>query len=226
MEKPLIEHLHDYAGLMLANLLWLVSSLPLLTLPAATAGLSAVTNAWARTGRRPAVVSVFVAAARRQYLRASLVVLVDAAVAAPLVLNLLIVNSAADPGPLLLAARGVCVAGLLFLAALNVILWPSLERGERMWVAWRKAAMVVVAQPMPVLLTVAATGLVLGVALLLPRFVFLFIAVAAVSSVASRGAAWTERRLQVRLHGSEGLAREGLAHGDTRPVATVEEGIA
>jgi len=193
-ERPLVEHLTDYAGLMLTNLLWLVSSLPLVTLPAASAGLAAVTGAWARSGRRPDVVAVFFGAARRQFGRAWLVVLLDLVAAAPLVLNVLIVQRADAPDPLLLAARGASLAGLAFLAAFNVVLWPSLESGGGLGDLLRRAATAVLLRPQPCLLTVAAATLVLGAGLLLPRFVFLFVSVASAAYVASWGVSRIEGR--------------------------------
>lgn len=177
---------------MFANLLWLVTSLPLITLPAATAGLTAVMAAWVRNGR-PDVPAVFFGAARRQFGRAALVALTDLALAAPMLLNLLIVERAAAPDPLLLAARGVSFAGLLFLAAVNLLLWPSLERGGRLLALWRRAATAVFSQPLRSLLVLAATGLVLGLGLLLPRAMFLFFSVAAAAYVACWGALRIER---------------------------------
>lgn len=197
-EKPILEHLHDYANLMLANLLWLLFSLPLVTLPAATAGLAAVMAAWVHAGR-PDVVRVFFTAARRQFGRATLLALSDLALAAPLLVNLLIIDRAVDPGQLLLAARGVCVAALVFLAAVNLFLWPSLESGARLGVLWRRAAVLVLLRPLPALLTLAATVLVMAFGLLLPRAVFLFFSVAAAAYVASWCVLRIERRLPERF---------------------------
>src|SRR5690606_30548905 len=115
------------------------------------------------------------------------------ALAAPLLLNLLIVERAVQPGPLLLAARGVSLAGLLLLAAINLLLWPSLESGGRLPALWRRAAAAVFSQPLRSLLVLAATGLVLGLGLLLPRAAFLFISVAAAAYVACWGALRIER---------------------------------
>ena len=208
--KPLLEHLHDYANLMLANLLWLVSSLPLLTLPAATAGLSAVMASWARGGR-PDVPRTFFGAARRQFWRAWLVVLVDLALAAPLLLDLLIIQGAGEPGPLLLVVRGLCLAGLVFLAAVNLWLWPSLESGERLAALWRRAASAVLLRPLATLAVLAASAAVFGLGLLLPRAAFLFISVAAAAFVACWGVSRIERGLPERL-----AAGAGAELGDHR----------
>lgn len=221
-ERTLLEHLHDYANLMLVNLLWLVTSLPLVTLPAATAGLSAVTDAWVRTGRRPDVVQLFFGVARRQFGRATLVALADAVLAAPLVMNLLIVQRATDPGPLLLAARGTCVAGLVFLAAVNLVLWPALSNGDGLAASWRRAVAVVLSRPVQSLLTVAVSGLVVVLGLMLPRFVFLFIGVAAAAYAASWGVSRLERGLPEVLRAGAGTghlepSRADLGTGEGVP---------
>lgn len=188
----MLEQLQDYANLALANLLWLVCSLPVVTLPAATAGLVAVMDSWTRSGR-PDVVAVFFAAARRQFGRATLVALTDLLLAAPLVLNLGIVARATEPGPLLFAAQGLAAASLAFLAAVNLVLWPSLGSGRRLAELWRRAASLVLLKPVPLLLTLVASAAVMVLGLLLPRAAFLFFSVAASAFVACWGVRRAER---------------------------------
>ena len=206
-QRPLLEHLQDYAAFVLANLLWLLGSLPLVSLPAATAGLSAVMDEWVGQRRRPPVVETFFGAARRQFGRATVVVLTTAAIALPLVLDLLIVRRSAEPGPLLLAARGLSLAGLAFLAAVNLVLWPSLDSGRPLGVLARRAAKVVLLRPLPSLLTLGGTALALALALFLPRAVFLFAGPACAALLACWGVSRIERRLPAAL------SRETVAGG-------------
>lgn len=198
-QRPLLEHLQDYAALVLANLLWLLGSLPLVSLPASTAGLSAVMDEWVRQRRRPPVVETFFGAARRQFGRAAVVFLATAALALPLVLDLLIVQRSAEPGPMLLAARGLSLAGLAFLAAVNLVLWPSLGSGKPLGALARRAAKVVLLRPLPSLLTLVGTALAVALALFLPRAVFLFAGPASAALLACWGVSRIERRLPAAL---------------------------
>ncbi len=79
---PQLAALLDGLGtLFLANLIWVLASAPLVTLPAATAGLFAVTAAYAR-GQTPDLLSDFFGAIRRLWLPSTLISAFDLALAA------------------------------------------------------------------------------------------------------------------------------------------------
>jgi uncharacterized membrane protein YesL len=87
-----METLQAYANFTLANLLWLLLALPVITLPAATAGLAAVMSEWTRNPQpsRPEALPVFFAAFRKQFLRATLLAVTNLLLMLPLALNALL----------------------------------------------------------------------------------------------------------------------------------------
>ncbi len=184
--QEVLEHLQAWAAFILANLLWVFVSLPLVTLPAATAGLVAVMSQWVG-GSRPEPFSVFFRGFRKHGLRATLIVLTELLIAAPLVFNLLITLQA-DANPLLIMARGLSIGVLVTLAALNMYLWPLLVRLEEpLTHLWRTALKLLFLHPVPALLSLAACAAVVGSSLFLPKAVPLLFSVSALAFVACYG---------------------------------------
>ena len=182
-----LEHFRAWAAFILANLLWVFASLPLVTLPAATAGLVAVMSQWVESPR-PEPFSVFFGGFRKYGLRATFVVLTDLLIAAPLAFNLLITFEAGS-NPLMVMARGLTVAALFTLAALNVYLWPLLVRLETpLPYLWRTAFKLLFLHPWPALLSLAACATVIAASLFLPRAVTLLFSASALAFSACYGA--------------------------------------
>lgn len=178
--QEVLEHFRAWAAFILANLLWIFASLPLVTLPAATAGLVAVMSEWA-DGSRPEPFRVFFWGFRERGLRATLVVLVDLLIAAPLGFNLLVTLQATSD-PLMIVARALTLAALVALAALNVYLWPLLIGLELpLPRLWRTAVRLLFLHPWPALLSLAACGLVTSVSLFLPKAMMLLFSASAVA---------------------------------------------
>lgn len=181
-----LEHFQAWAAFVLANLLWIFVSLPLVTLPAATAGLVAVMSAWVG-GSRPEPFGVFFRGFREHGLRATLVVLTDLLIAAPLVFNLLITLQAGSD-PLMVMARALTLAALVALAAVNMYLWPLLVRLEEPFPRfWHTAFKLLFLHPWPALLSLAACAALIGVSLFLPRAVTLLFSASAVVFCACYG---------------------------------------
>ena len=82
----LATHIEGWATFIFSNLIWALLSLPLVTLPAATAGLFAYMSGRAR-GVPGELFSVFLGAMRRLWLKATLLVGLDVALGALIVLN-------------------------------------------------------------------------------------------------------------------------------------------
>jgi uncharacterized membrane protein YesL len=110
---------------IMANLLWVVCSLPLITMPAATAGLFAVFVPWAR-GQTVEPLSMFFSGIRHYGWRGTAVFLLDLIVGSLVVLNLLILPQMGLSQVLM----GLVLATTLLSAALalmtNVYIWPLL----------------------------------------------------------------------------------------------------
>jgi uncharacterized membrane protein YesL len=211
-----MEQLHAAANFILANLLFVILALPLVTLPAASAGLTAVMTQWTR-GQRPEALPVFLAAFRRHFLGATLLAATSLLLALAPALNLLITLQAASGAqqlpalatgnPLLVSSAALSAAALLFLAALNLYLWPLLiltSAAPR--TLWRTALRLVLLRPATTLLTLAASLLAFGSGLFLPRAAMLFLSVAAASFTANFGATRV-----LRHHDLNELLRHGPA---------------
>ena len=84
-----LDQLDKWLTPVMANLLWAALSLPLITLPAATAALFATMFYW-MYGKQPEMFSQFLVTMRRCWLRSSLVVVLDLLVCGLIVVNLLI----------------------------------------------------------------------------------------------------------------------------------------
>ena len=127
-------------------------------------------------------------------MRATLVVLVNLLIAAPLVFNLLITLQA-DPNPLMVIARALTIGALVALAAVNVYLWPLLVGLEGpLPQLWRTAVKLLFLHPLPALLSLAACVSVVGVGLFLPKAVMLLFSVSAVAFSACYGTRRVLRR--------------------------------
>lgn len=178
--QAVLEHLQVWATFILANLLWVFVSLPLVTLPAASAGLFAVMSQWVGDSR-PEPFSIFFQGFRKHGLRATLVVLTDLLIAAPLVFNLLITLQAGSD-LLMVMARGLTLGTLLALAALNMYLWPLLVRLEGPFPhLWRTAFKLLFLHPWPALLSLAACAAIVGASLFLPKAATLLFSVSALA---------------------------------------------
>jgi uncharacterized membrane protein YesL len=122
----LLEYAEQWAMFILPNLLWCILSLPIVTLPAATAGLFAVMSQKAR-GQQPEVFQVFFHAMRRLWLPATVIFLVDMAAGGLIVVNLTIfpmMNITSNP--LAFLSWSVTLFVALLLALVNLYLWSLL----------------------------------------------------------------------------------------------------
>jgi uncharacterized membrane protein YesL len=110
---------------VLANLLWFVFAVLIVTLPAATAGLFAVLTPLVR-GRDVEIFSKFFGTMRRQWLKSTVIVVVDGALGGVIAINLSILDAIGLPEPVFWALRGIYVffGGAALLA--NLYAWPLL----------------------------------------------------------------------------------------------------
>lgn len=113
---------------MLANLLWVLLSLPIVTLPAATAGLFAVMSGYAR-GTRRETFNTFFGAMRQYWLGSSAIVILDLVVGILLYINFTIFQLMDMSNPVALLSRSVTLFAGALLALVNVYVWPLLVLG-------------------------------------------------------------------------------------------------
>ncbi|HML20268.1 MAG TPA: DUF624 domain-containing protein [Aggregatilinea sp.] len=112
-------------GFLVAGVLWAVFAAMVLPLPAATAGLFAVLTPWVR-GEPSEPFQRFFGAMRRTWAKSTLIVLLDAALAALVVVNLNILDNADVPLLPAVVSRSVTRAVGITAALANVYLWPLL----------------------------------------------------------------------------------------------------
>jgi uncharacterized membrane protein YesL len=150
------------------SLLWLLASLPVVTVPAATVGLFAVVRRWS-AGDEPALLPTFGAAFRRELRRASAVGAIWAAVGLVLVVDLLAVRRL--PGSL--AFVGVPLLGLAFVvyALASAYVFPLLVLSSGGWHhVLRNAVLLAIGRPWaalgPAVLFVSSVVLVVFVPVL------------------------------------------------------------
>ena len=123
--SPFFDRLDRAGTFVLANVFWVVLSIPLVTLPAATAGLFATMAPWAR-GKSPEVFRDFFSGVRQYWLKASLVGLVDAALAVWIIVNFRAFLLMDMSNPLALLSQGITFFVALITILVNLYFWPML----------------------------------------------------------------------------------------------------
>lgn len=113
------------ASLVIANLLWTFCAMLIIPLPAATAGLFAVMAPLAR-GKDREFFSTFFSTMRRQWLKASVLGLVDVALGALVLVNLQALDTMPLPELLLWFLRSLTLLIGLTVLLTNMYLWPLL----------------------------------------------------------------------------------------------------
>lgn len=119
----LFEWLDKAGSFILANLLWVLLSLPLVTLPMATAGLFATMLPAAR-GQSPEVFRDFFRGMRQYAGKATLVILLDVAVGGLVVINVLIFRLMDASGTLTMLSQSATLFVGLTVCAVNLYVWP------------------------------------------------------------------------------------------------------
>src|SRR5579859_7534863 len=195
----LMEILDRISGFALASLLWLFLSLPVITMPAATAGLFSVTSAWAR--HKPSeLFRDFFWGMRRFWWKSTQIVLLEVAVGGLVVINLSILrqmNTAGTPLPLSIFSLGITVFGGLLALLVNLFVWPLLVVFDLPLRKLLELALVMVFNHLGrsfLLLVVGLCPLLLG--LVLPVGIMILVAFSACALLINWGA-WQVIRLYV-----------------------------
>lgn len=169
----------SWATFIFSNLLWVLMSLLVVTLPAATAGLFAYLSGRAR-GVPSELLSTFFAAMRQLWRKATLLALFDLAGGALVALNMWIftrMDTASDP--LAFLSRSVTLFVALALLLANLYAWPLLVLIGTMPIGrlLRTAFSLAFANPVWSFVVLALAALPIALGLLLPRAILVFGAV-------------------------------------------------
>jgi uncharacterized membrane protein YesL len=128
-QNEFFDRLDKAATFVIANLLWVALSIPLITLPAATAGLFTTMSPWVR-GKPAEVFRDFFSGMRRNWLKASVVGLMDALIGGLVALNFAIFPLMNMAQPLTLLSQSVTLFVALTAVMVNLYLWPLMATLE------------------------------------------------------------------------------------------------
>lgn len=193
--EALSEQVERWSTFILVNVLWALLAVPLVTLPAATAGLVKVMLVWVRGGS-PDLGRDFFAVMRAHWRGSTLLMVGNVLVGGLLLVNLSIfphMDLASDP--IAFVSRSLTVFGLIMLGMVNIYAWPLLVSVDLpvlqvvkisfSWVMLRPFWSVGV-------LAAALVPLLLGA--LLPAFILVFFATGCTAWAATWGAWQVMRR--------------------------------
>ncbi|MBZ0302778.1 MAG: DUF624 domain-containing protein [Anaerolineae bacterium] len=113
------------ATFLMANLLWLALAMPIITLPAATAGLFATLGPWVR-GRDTELFATFFGAMRRHWLKGTLVAVIDAIIGFVIYVNIRALGFMEMDSLLLWLMRSINLFIAITLLMINLYVWPLL----------------------------------------------------------------------------------------------------
>lgn len=153
---------------VLANVLWFLLALPVITLPAATAGLFATLAPLVR-GRDGELFATFFGTMRRQWLKSTLILVADAAIALLLALNFTLLSQMPLPAPVFWLFRGLYIFLAISALMINLYLWPLLVLFDfPLRRLFRVSAALAFAHPVWSLFTLGLALLPLALALFVP----------------------------------------------------------
>lgn len=186
----LAEHAEKWGAFILANILWAILSIPLITMPAATAGLFNYMSARVR-GLQPDFFRVFFEGMRLYWRKATVIGLIDVLIGGLVVLNVSIfpyMDLRADPIAFL--SRSVTIFAALALLLINLYAWslmvilPALTIRQILV----NAAMFVFTHPLWSIVVLIAAALPVVISLFLPRGIFVIATASACALIACMGA--------------------------------------
>lgn len=119
----LFAFLDKLTAFMLANLLWVLLSIPLVTLPMTTAGLFATMSRWAQ-GQPVEVFRDFFGGMREHWRKASIIVVLDLLLGGLIALDLYAFGRMNMPQVIALVSRSVTLFVAVTAIMVNLYLWP------------------------------------------------------------------------------------------------------
>jgi uncharacterized membrane protein YesL len=110
---------------ILANLLWFIFAVLIVTLPAATAGLFAVLVPLVR-GRDVEIFATFFGTMRRQWLKSTVILAADIVLGGVIAINLSVLDAIGLPGPVSWGLHGIYIFFGATALLTNLYVWPLL----------------------------------------------------------------------------------------------------
>jgi uncharacterized membrane protein YesL len=181
------EQAEKWASFVLANLLWVLFAIPLITLPAATAGAFAAISELAR-GKEPHFFETFFGTMRRLWRHATVVGLLNLLLGGLIVANLWIFGRMGTLDVMAFMARSVTLFVALALLLTNLYVWPlmvlsDMPLRELIEISYK----LVFAHPLWSVGILAATAVPVVISLLLPRAALLLVTVSACIFIIHKG---------------------------------------
>ncbi|GEM_PF-1289419 len=173
-QNELIEHLEKWSTFVLANIVWAILSIPVITLPAATAGLFGYLSKRAR-GQQPDFFATFFGSVQRHWRKATVIALLNVLVGGLVIANFFILPMMDfNTDPLAFLARSVTLFMALTLLLLNLYAWSLMVLLEKMSVVQliRASASLVFAHPLWSLLVLLGASVPVVISLFLPQGMF------------------------------------------------------
>lgn len=185
--RELRDQFDRWGTFLLANVLWAICSLPIVTLPAATAGLFAVLSARAR-GESADLFPTFFGAARRLWFKATILIVIDAVFGGWVALNLTILPRMGIDQPAALLSLSFTIFAGAALALANLYAWSLLVLVDLPPRALIGGALrLAFSYPLRSFGVLIAAALPVGVGLLLPQGVFVFAVLSACAWIITAG---------------------------------------
>lgn len=182
------ERIDKITTFLVVNLLWAIFAAPIITLPAATAGLFAALIPWIR-GKYSEPFKDFFGGMRRYWWKSTLIGLIDLALAGLIVLDLTILNAMEITSILTLLSRNVAFFVAALATAANVYIWPLLVTLDLSLHNLIKVALrLVLLEPLWSIFATILTLTPLLLALFLPRIAAILLAFSGSALLASWGA--------------------------------------
>jgi uncharacterized membrane protein YesL len=181
------EQAEKWANFALANLLWSLFLIPVVTIPAATAGVFAMMSRQAR-GKSAQLYEEFFGTMRRVWAKASLIGLINLIVGGLLLLNMWVFQQMPNLDLVGFLSRSVTLFGGLALVLTNLYVWPLLVVSE---MPLRKlietAYTLMFSHPLRSCAVLIAAGIPIAIGLMLPRGVLLLVSVSACILIINMG---------------------------------------
>jgi uncharacterized membrane protein YesL len=170
-----LEHIDYWSSILLVNLLWVVCSLPLVTMPAATAGLFAVTARMVR-GQPLNVYHTFFEAMREHWKMSTVLMLLNLGAGLLIAVNLSIFPMMSTLNPMVILSRSVTLFASLLLLMVNGYAWPLLvTHALPVRTLLRTALILTFTHPLHSVGLVLALILPIAISLFLPAATFVLI---------------------------------------------------
>lgn len=180
-------HFEAYSSFVMANLLWAMVGLAVVTLPVATVALMTVMSERVR-GRQPDVIWTFLTAAREKWRTATLIGLIDAAAVGFVAINISIVGRMQSDDFMFVVSGAVTLFFGTVVLSVNVYMWALLALED---LPVRRvidmSLRFALAYPLPTFGVLGASAALIAGSLLLPRGVFVFVTASAVAYVTAWG---------------------------------------